>query len=336
MQLDILSLSLQYAQTTVPSAFSRPVMVRRLNNGKFLKNGIRNNMAVSTKEKAEFLDVLCVRLEQAVLNRRWEEVFDLARSFFKNLSGVGYDLDMEEDEMVRETLIYVTGILSKASLDMAQLYRKIWEEKSAAKIELIEIRDAIFLKIGNDQKEAKEAMDAIKATEGLCRQLEEDIDVQMAEEFKARQELAKIDAKISEVKKWCWVPFYNLHLYLDAENAKSHWNEREKILIDAKKRLDNAMQERAALKDRLSDLIRFEEEAKKRIDINGQRLQQCEKDISIAKKNVLQYSDIACFWGSVNQQLQYSDADIQIVSDVLKRIEELFDKFPDIGKEMKR
>lgn len=336
MLVDLIGFALETAQESVPGELSKPMLTLlpghgspqrgwRICAGTLLDDSVLN-------ESGRFLNDLIKTVSQG---EGQQQVFTLSRQFFEALSKEKPGLDLDEDETAKKQVAYVTGVLSKASLAMAQLYRSKWDEMNVTKQALMDMRDVVFAQIGKDEQRAQQYLAKCKAIEERCRQMERDMDGHLQEVLQARKKLDEIQEKVKAAKKWCWVIGYGLYLYIEAENALSHWNECQDMLRNAQERLDEARDEEARIKCEFSGFEQLEKKAREHVAENEQKLNKCIKNISTAKTCSLQYSDFSTFFGSAYAQMQYTGTDVKTASKLLVEIKEFFARFPDIGEDVK-
>lgn len=253
------------------------------------------------------------------------QVLELAKNFFDSLEKEEI-ADVETMERVQQQISYVTGLLSNASYIMAQRYKTERESQQKEKLRLMGEKDLIFSNLESDKKKQKEYLDRYSAMEQKLKQLEMDVDADMQEIIQARKDLDDIRAKEEELKKWCWVPFYNIYLYVDSEKAASRYNACCERLYTAQRQREALLREQEELHSEMVLTQRMEAETRVRLISNEQAMKRCIEAINQAKSKVLQYSDFTVFFGKMNARLENQDADKQLLINILAEIKVMFGK----------
>lgn len=319
MQVDFLQASLECAAAIVPKKLVMPRAKLKLHGPRFRSAGLHISP-----------DALLERMAGIVKNANVSEpdivqLFEMARNYFSILEKEA-PMDVDAIEIVAQQISYVTGLLSTASYSMAQRYQMGLKGLQGDKLRLIEEKDHIFSGLEADRRKGQEYLDKSKALEQKMKQLTQDVDGYMQDVIQARKDIEDIHKKREELEKWCWVPFYNIYLYVDSERAEATLDSCMNRLRTAENNRLSLLRERENLCNNIIQTQKLEAETKVRLTANEQALQKCIEAINQAKSKALQYSDFTVFFGKINASLENRDADLEFVTGVLAEIITMFEQ----------
>lgn len=337
MQLDIVSLSLEYAASVVPKKIMAPDI--RVNSRGYCNTAMSSNklnispgaggfrnVAISSKEL--FRDIVETAPNVSSSERGFFRLYELAKRYFDSISDDVRAADIEE---TREQIIYIICLLAKSSFEMAEVYRQRWNGLNQEKIVLDKEKSDIFGKLEQDKKQCQYYLEKIDALDKKCVQLEHDAAGYMADVIRARQDLDNINHKQHELRKWCWVPFYNIYLLVDADKALSHLRSCQQRLDIAQRAHNALMTEKEELQRSMMQVAGMEHETKERISKNEQAMQTCIQNINDTQSKALQCSDIALYFGVINKRLELGDGTITFMDTIVPEIKQTFVRF--LGKD---
>lgn len=326
MQSELLNISLNWAAAALP----KRIRIPRQNVCNF--KSAPGRFRASALQPDSLLDKIADMAEKPDLSEDdMVQLFEMAKSFFDGLDRREI-ADEEEMEMAKQQISCVTGLLSTASYGMARRYKTDLKSLQNEKIRLIREKERIFSDQKEDEHRLKEYLAKYDALEARLKQLEQDVDTHMKEIIQARKDLEDIQAKEDELEKWCWVPFYNIYLYVDSEKAASRYNVCKNRLETAQRQRNNLLQEKEALHNEMVFMQRMEAETRVRLISNKQSMNQCTKAIDQAKSKALQYSDYTVFFGNTNKRLEHQEGDAEMITVLLNEIRDLFGKVLCCGK----
>lgn len=263
--LDILSLSIQMAQREAP------------------KLTIRRNL-----KSLEFSE---------------DALFKMFQESEKELSSIEGKAASVSCEIMIEMTKRVVANLSNTTLKAASYYKAQWESLNGEKLRLIEEKDSIFNELQEGRKRYQSYISQSEELERSRENVERQINEYLQEILSAEREMAEINEKAKKLKKWCWVPGYNIYLLIDKEGAESH-------IKSYQCKYENAIRMRRELEEQEYQLIEtirqlegMENETKNMIENNENKMKECCIRLDTAKAKSLKASDASLIFSITHSSL---------------------------------
>lgn len=138
--------------------------------------------------------------------------------------------------------------LVEKSKELAEQAEKRAENCSDLSLQMISLREDMYRKIEFSEQDKNQLISKMEGYEAKKKAL-------LDEEYKLYQELdaerKRIEKDVKAVKKWCWVPGYNLYLYVDAKEELARYGKKIDSVNHEKLQLQNAID---ALNQQISEM----------------------------------------------------------------------------------
>ncbi|GEM_PF-5309575 len=323
---DIIQLSLKQAEKVISENIGG---FCKADNISFAPPLLRGSAGKSSKYQVE---MAASKIEEAAncLEPTEDDIikmFDLLNEFIKAV-GVRYPLmeQLTDDDKlmeIKEITAYVIGAAADFSLRWAKHFVEAKNDYRSMKLDMEDRKSRLYKEMTSDEEKFRKYNAQQNTLKQELDAIRKDVDECISEVFYAREKLKDIEHRKKAANKWRWVPFYNIVLYLDSNDAESRYEVIKHKLEIAEQRKNELLKKSCEVN--LEFLCTDIEQGylKLLMIINNQNMNEYNVEIDLYTAKILMCSDFALFLGSVYSSLSYAGCDALLLRGHISHIEEM-------------
>jgi hypothetical protein len=226
---------------------------------------------------------------------------------YRNAAGDWLDPDL------REVLASVAGCLSQIAARCASNLKLRLGKCEEQRVGLAAKKERLYKEIDAKTSSANDVKKDLAGYEKRLSALEADLEEAEKACGEACAKLKKLDQKRASLKKWCWVPGYSIYLLAEF-NAELKGAERcGRAYANAQSELAAMRGERQRLLDSIAASGRLSKSLAAEAAAIERSLQLCIEKISLVSARLIQYSELATYFGREASELKYGGTDPKTV-----------------------
>lgn len=211
---------------------------------------------------------------------------------------------LERRQQVKDCL----GPLVEKSKELAVQSEKRAENYDSLSSQMISEREDLYRKLEISDNDRNQFISKMKGYEAEKKALLDD-EHRLYQELDA--ERRRVEQKENELKKWCWVPGYNIYLYVDA------YDECERYV----KKIDSVNQQKKQLQNSMDALNRQINEASASVSNIEREINKYTESIALLARKISYYNSLVFQFNEFYYQYSLLYKSIDTTSDMSSILE---------------
>jgi hypothetical protein len=212
-----------------------------------------------------------------------------------------------------ELLASVAGCLAQIAAACASSLKPRLSEYEEQRVRIIAKEERLYKEIDAKTRRANKAAIDLEAYDKRLKALEADLEKADRIYSEACAKLEKLDREKKALRKWCWVPGYNIYLLAEYNEEAGHTERYGRAYVSARNEFMKMRGERQKLIDSIAASGRLSRRLAARAAALDLQKQRCFDAFDLVSARVAQYSELATYFGVEARRLERGETDPETV-----------------------